>query len=307
MYQKIISCLVGCIIISACASSRLAKREARERHRVEQCRASIRSLWNESSLSYKFKDIYDSMQGTSYQEFLKRAKSTEGRVSPCVLHPSVDENDLKTAYTISLEISSYLKDLELAIAQRRGRAFYGCEDVANEENQKLQKCYQKIQDLGKNIYNAAQEKEEKDFHSKTGFYMDLYNWFGNNTLTSYMINSYVFRPQKGYIYDLQRLEVFQRVPGGYLLVANIGGYDSEVIFLKTKRYFIVGTHFNPKEAFVTLTGTQRYTTLLGAEKEVFTFRLIDTKTLQKWLKPYLFYPYTSRKDIVLDPKLVTCY
>lgn len=307
MYQKIISCLVCCVIISACASSQLAKREQRERQRVERCRAAIRSFWDESSLPYKFKDVYDSMQGTSYQEFLKRAKSTEGRVSPCVLHPSVDENDLKTAYAISLEINSYFKTLKSVIADREERKFYGCGDIVSLENRKLSIRAHQIKELSENIYNAAQEKEEKDFHSKTGFYMDLYNWFGNNTLTSYMINSYVFRPQKGYIYDLQRLEVFQRVPGGYLLVANIGGYDSEVIFLKTKRYFIVGTHFNPKEAFVTLTGTQRYTTLLGAEKEVFTFRLIDAKTLQKWLKPYLFYPYASRKDIVLDPKLVTCY
>lgn len=305
--HKIIMMLAMLGVLGGCASWQIFESaEQQEARRVAECQAHIESSLSLSSGTYKFQDVYDAMQEFSYNEFLKKAKSREGRIGKCVLSPAVDENNLRTAYAVSLEISSYFKELKSAVDNMQGRMFYGCQDVAAQEYQKIFKRYQKIEKMGKDIYYWAQDKEEKDFHSKTGFYLDLYDWYGNNTLTSYMINSYSFRPEKEYLYDLKRLEVFQRVPGGYLLRADISGYPSEIIFIKTNRFFPVGSQFDSNQVFVTLTGKQRYTTLLGEDKEVFAFRIVDIKPFQKWLKSYLFYPQAVRTDIAFDPNLVKC-
>ncbi|MBR4682873.1 MAG: hypothetical protein IKP06_06205 [Elusimicrobiaceae bacterium] len=267
-----------------------------------------------SSEEWKFKDVYDSMQGDQYSEFLQRAKTTVGRENRCVLSSSVDENDIRTAYAISLEISSYYTRLNSNLERMQQRCYstLTCSFSDRQEIDNLKERIQKLQALGKNIYYVMRNKEAEEFRTRTGYNLRGVGHIGISELAAYMVGQIGPKIENGTLYDLSGLRVFQRVQGGFLLTYAYS--QSEVIFLKTNLPLHVDDVFGEmsgrgvQNMWVKLIGKKQYTTLFGEDKEVYAFEVvkISDEELKSLLEPYYFFPQATKKGITIDSALITC-
>lgn len=148
--KKLIYILCVITFLGACASIQ-GKNEEKE----DSNQQFYKKLMS-STEEWKFKDVYDSMQGDQYAEFLQRAKTVAGRENKCLLSSSVDEDDIRTAYAISLEISSYYTRVKSNLERMQQRCYSTsiCSFSDRQEIDNLKVRIQKLQALGKNIYYA---------------------------------------------------------------------------------------------------------------------------------------------------------
>jgi hypothetical protein len=97
-----------------------------------------------------------------------------------------------------------------------------------------------------------------------------------------------FRPDNKTIYDLYNFKVMQSIKGGILLTPNKSARYSNarsVIFVKTSAVLTDNHIFRKGDANVCLSGIKDYTSILGVNKKVYSFKVVPkTNTTYYFIK-----------------------
>lgn len=82
---------------------------------------------------------------------------------------------------------------------------------------------------------------------------------------------------KGTIYSLQLMQIFQKVPGGYLMQAAPSSepFSTELAFLKTDMDLSENKEFLDISPFAVCTGTYEYVAVNGFTRSIFEFSLLS--------------------------------
>ena len=285
----------------------LPETQAQKQTRLsKECPVSFKAF-KESFMSqseYAFGEIYASLNSSDYSKFVKRLREEKLFGGKVRLKDSVSPNNTVLAYVILDDIERYFSmqkkfvgfiegedrtNIDIPIPQN----MYECQFKQLSEYQEFLNNYSLVGDLIDDIYGNAYNWEKQDFYRKTGVYIGENNWDGGSTLIPYMVGL-PGEPVAKFIYRLDGLKVFQSVPGGILVDAHPGvrlpdnGYHSKIIFVETKQKF---TDEYPLNYYsVVLVGQKDYHTVLGGNKTVYAFKMVDTSSYQKILKNYYFYP-----------------
>lgn len=255
-----------------------------------------------------FQNIYMTLDNTNCDSLITRLK-TEGvkeDKGKLVLNKNIDKNNPLLLFLLYNDLDTYVNTAgkfvegvekrknykEFMIGEERPSYGLGewpknsnvCDSFYDqEEYKKLVKNHKLAKKLANDIYDYAYGQEEKDFYKKTGIYVG-----GINILVPYM-NGTEGSPISNHLYYLNGLQVFQNIPGGFLASLRGGlGYSDNLIFVATNRQFVDNTALD--NIAVLLTGTKTYNTILGSNKTIYAFKIIDTAPYKKILNNYYFYP-----------------
>lgn len=262
-------------------------------------------------------NIYQTLQNSSYDSFITRLKTEGGETDDngikVILKNNISKSNPMLLALMYNDVNSYVNNIKQfveGIEKRKNyRATYVGEnkpsfdlgewpkdaEICNsffdqEEYKELVKNYKLVSDLAYNIYNYAYDLEEKDFHKKTGVYIGG----TNNLLVPYMVGA-ESEPMPNYVYYLNGLQVFQNIPGGILVgLRSDLSYSNKLIFVSTNRNFVDSQTLD--NIPVILTGTKSYSTVLGANKTIYAFKIIDTTPYKQIVKNYYFYPTLRELD-----------
>lgn len=253
---------------------------------------------------YAFEDRYIELEESDYLSFFNHLKNSRLFGGKAKIKDSVAPSNTLLAYVILDDIERYYamqkkfieaielkqtKNMDIPIPQD----MYECNLRQLPEYQNLLKNYSLVNDLIDDIYERSYNWEKQNFYRKTGVYIGENNWDGGSTLIPYMVGL-PGEPVAKFIYRLDGLKVFQSVSGGILVDAHPGvrlpdnGYQSRIIFVETTQKFT--DEFPLNHYSVVLVGQKSYHTVLGGNKTVYAFKMVDTSAYQKILQNYYFYP-----------------
>lgn len=258
-------------------------------------------------------NIYQTLQDTSYDSFIPRLKTEgckDGNIN-FILKNNIAKNNSKILALIYDDVNAYLKNVKIFVEGIEKRKNYNngyvgdlsvnlgnwpkISDKCNsffdqEEYKKLVKNYKLVSILADNIYDYAYDLEVEDFHKKT----KLYIGGTNNLLVPYMLGI-EGNPAPNFIYFLNGLQVFQNISGGILVnLRREFGYSDKLIFVSTNRHFVDSASLD--DIAVVLTGTKNYSTILGVNRTIFAFKIIDITPYKKIVQNYYFYPTFKKLD-----------
>ena len=270
-----------------------------------------------------FQNIYMTLDNSNYDSLLARLKTEgiQGEKGRLVLNKNVDKNNPLLLSMLYNEVNTYAQTAgqfvegvekrknyrESMVGEKKPSYGLGewpsnadiCDSFFNETEYKdLVKNYELADQLADNIYNYAYSREKKDFHNKTGIYLSEDRRGEHANLIAYMLGYET--PVKEYLYYLDGMEVLQNVSGGILAqMQPTFGYSNKTILVSTNKRFVDGTNLSGIP--VVLTGTTSYNTLIGSNKTVYTFKIVDDSQFKKITDRYYFYP-TYRERGNMDEK-----
>lgn len=171
-----------------------------------------------------------------------------------------------------------------------------CYVSLEEQNEKLGFLREEIEDYSYTYEQNLFKKKTGYVFSNEGSVIDFISTtFGRGT------------PSKGVLYGVNNVRVLQSVPGGVLFVLDTSGtymVDVGIGYLATTKHYADGAFIHG--LYAEYTGLKQYNTVLGANKQIYGFKVVNTNPFAKILSGFYFYP--EEKGLTVEqalPKLIT--
>lgn len=166
--------------------------------------------------------------------------------------------------------------------------------LRKNDKYKTDACYAKLLEQNRQLGATMEEIETysyayegKKFKQKTG-----YEFSTEGSVLDFVSSTFGHgSPSKGVLYAVNNVRVLQSVPGGVLFVMDTSGtymVDSGVGFLATNKKYADGSFIHG--VYAAYTGLKSYNTVLGANKQVYAFKVVNTDAFAKQLSSFYFYP-----------------
>lgn len=154
----------------------------------------------------------------------------------------------------------------------------------------------RLEEIKNSIHINGYNYEKKKFKEITGnvFYEKNSEEDDDYTLSA-LLNFQSWRPEKGYLYDLEYMQVLQVTSDGLILATNslVAMPNDKNIFLYTDKKFVDGDSLNGY--YATYYGIYKYQSILG-QRTIHSFRLYNLEDGQV-IKGKRFYFYPDILDV----------
>lgn len=248
--------------------------------------SSLENWWHETYLKNDYL-LIDNRDVTNYQDLLK---STCSSIGNCKVASK------NTAFLRLLLDEA--ESLESMIDDKLSSNIYHENIILYKQ---IQLEHQRISDLARDILDAGYKIEKAEFKRLVG--SELYGDGDVESTLAALLNYSSWRPQPGYLYSLEFMQVHQVLSGGALITQHpyVAMTNRRYVYIKTKRRFVDGESL--EGFYASLNGVYKYQSLVGP-KTVYSFNLHSLGQNQL-VKGKRFYFYPMLLDISGMEEMVT--